>query len=378
MSASTGIVTGMRIIVVGGGILGSMHAWHAVRRGHEVVQLERDAGPRSASVRNFGLVWVSGRAPGVEVETALRARELWERIGAEAPGLHFRATGSLTVVTTPAELAVLEQVVALPDAADRELKLLDAHEARAVEPALGTDFLAALWCGRDAAVEPKLAPGAIRDALLPTGRYTFLPGRTVVDADTGRVRDHLGRTYQADAVVICPGAEHSLLGGEKLTELRRCRLQMMQTAALDLRLKTSIADGDSLRYYPVFDVPARKNLPEPAEVTSRWRMQLLCVQRVDGGLTIGDTHAYDEPFDVGVAEDAYDELRVRTERILGRTIPKTITRWSGVYSQQPEPLTAVETRHTLTDGVVLVTGLGGRGMTASPAVAETTAKELNW
>ena len=51
-----------RVIIVGGGVLGTMHAVEACRRGWEVVHLEADAGPRRASVRNFGLVWVSGRA----------------------------------------------------------------------------------------------------------------------------------------------------------------------------------------------------------------------------------------------------------------------------------------------------------------------------
>ena len=45
-----------RVIVVGGGVLGTMHAVAARRRGLEVVHLEREPGPRGASVRNFGLV----------------------------------------------------------------------------------------------------------------------------------------------------------------------------------------------------------------------------------------------------------------------------------------------------------------------------------
>ena len=52
---------------MGGGILGTMHAWFARRHGAEVVHLERDVAPRKASVRNFGLVWVSGPAAGAEV-----------------------------------------------------------------------------------------------------------------------------------------------------------------------------------------------------------------------------------------------------------------------------------------------------------------------
>ena len=38
-----------RLVVVGGGVIGTMHAVEGVRRGYEVVQLERDVTPRGAS-----------------------------------------------------------------------------------------------------------------------------------------------------------------------------------------------------------------------------------------------------------------------------------------------------------------------------------------
>ena len=85
-----------RVIVVGGGVLGSMHAVAARRRGLDVVHLEREPDARGASVRNFGLVWVSGRAGGPELDLALRARLLWADLAAEVPGVGFRPHGSLT------------------------------------------------------------------------------------------------------------------------------------------------------------------------------------------------------------------------------------------------------------------------------------------
>ena len=63
-----------------------MHAVHARRRGYHVVHLEREPEARGASVRNFGLVWVSGRKAGPELALALRARQLWKEISAEVPG----------------------------------------------------------------------------------------------------------------------------------------------------------------------------------------------------------------------------------------------------------------------------------------------------
>jgi len=84
------------VAIVGGGILGTAHALEAIDRGHEVVQFERETEARGATVRNFGLVWVSGRSRS-ELAAALRARELWERLGAQIPGIGFRSAGSLTL-----------------------------------------------------------------------------------------------------------------------------------------------------------------------------------------------------------------------------------------------------------------------------------------
>ena len=57
------------------------------------------------------------------------------------------------------------------------------------------------------------------------------------------------------------------------------------------------------------------------------------VQRADGGLTIGDTHSYDEPFAFDVDSDAYDHLQARAEALLGGAIPRVQRRWAGVYSE---------------------------------------------
>src|SRR5689334_17048219 len=124
------------MVIVGGGIIGTMHAVMARRQGWDVTHLDRDVEPRSASVRNFGLVWVSGRAAGAELDVALRARELWQDIATTAPGVGFRPDGSMTVAQQPGELTVLEQVVERDDAAARGFRLLSPTEVRAVNPAI--------------------------------------------------------------------------------------------------------------------------------------------------------------------------------------------------------------------------------------------------
>src|SRR5262252_7489594 len=271
-----------------------MHALEARRRGHEVVHLEREPVPRGASVRNFGLIWVSGRAPGAELELALRARARWAQIAVQVPGTGFRA----------------------------------------VNGALRGEFTGGLLGSRDAIVEPRQVLGVLRAYLAssPAG-YTWLPGREAVELSPHAVRDHTGAWHRGDLVILCPGAAHTGIAGPHLAAwdrppVRRVRLQMMQTEPFPARLTTSLADGDSLRYYPAYDLPGRSRLRPQAPVAARTKAQLLLVQRLDGGLTVGDTHEYDEPFTFDVDEDAYDHLRERAETLLGTALPRVQRRWA--------------------------------------------------
>jgi FAD dependent oxidoreductase TIGR03364 len=366
----------MRVTIVGGGILGTAHALEAVGRGHEVVQLERESEARGATVRNFGLIWVSGRATD-ELAAALRARELWEKLGAEIPGIGFRSAGSLTLLRTDREVAVADEVVGRADAECRGFTMLGPAEARALNPALRGTYLAGLHCSRDAAVESGAALPAMREYMAATGRYKFLPHTEARSVDGQTVLDDHGDRHDGDLILVCVGAAHGGLVRELAGDLpvRRVRLQMMQTEPLGEPLTTAIADGDSFRYYPGFAGTAldnlRRNEPQDA-VADEHRMQLLCVQRLNGGLTIGDTHEYDEPFAFDVSEAPYAYLVDVVEQFLGRALPPIGQRWAGVYSQCVDPHQLV-CRTSLDEGVWVITGPGGRGMTLGPALAEQTA-----
>jgi glycine/D-amino acid oxidase-like deaminating enzyme len=405
-----------RVVIVGGGILGTMHAIMARRHGYAVTHLEREPEGRGASVRNFGLIWVSGRRAGAELALALRARELWAEIAGLVPGTGFRAAGSLTIAASEAELAVMREAAALPDAKQREFEVLSPDEVRSVNPALRGEFLGGLYCRADAIAEPRVALPALR-ASLTGGSYEWLPGLEAVEVAAGGVRDQQGAWHRGDLVVLCTGANFTGVAGPHLAAtgalagapgagrtasgrtasgrtasgrtasgggasgggaygsgpagLRRVRLQMLQTLPFEPKLTTALADGDSLRYYPAYDVPSRSALPPQAAAAAADRAQLLLVQRLDGSLTIGDTHEYVEPFGFDVDETAYDHLLARASALLGVPLPRVQRRWAGVYSEVVGT-PALYHRSDVAPGVVLVTGPGGRGMTCSPAIAEET------
>ena len=367
-------MTARRAVVAGGGIVGTWHALELAEAGFAVDHLEAEAGPTGASVRNFGLVWVSGRRSGHELDVARRARRRWEEIGTLAPGVGFRPMTSLTVATDAPGRAVMESFARLPDAAVRGITFLGPDAVRACNPAVRGDIEGALHCTEDAVVEPRLALAALRAHIAAThgDRYRFHPGCRVVGIEPHTLIDTRNTRWESDLAVVATGAAYDhLRGTDALTaRLRRVRLQMLQTAPFPATLTTSLADSDSLRYYPAYEPAPLGRLGAQNAVAAAHHLQLLLVQRPDGGLTIGDTHAYGEPFDFALCEDPTDELLARARRILGAELPPVQRRWEGVYAQCVDEDVCL--REELQPGVWLVTGPGGRGMTCSPAIAADT------
>jgi glycine/D-amino acid oxidase-like deaminating enzyme len=190
---------------------------------------------------------------------------------------------------------VMEAFAALPDAAERATTFLEPEDVRAVNPAVQGEVAGALHCTQDGAVEPRRAADALRADLerrVPD-RYAFHTARRVVALAPGAVVDTRGTRWEGDLVVVATGAAYDQLPETApfAPTLRRVRLQMVETSPFAGDLTTSLADADSLRYYPAYEAAPLDRLPAQNAVASAHRLQLLLVQRLDGGLTIGDTHA---------------------------------------------------------------------------------------
>lgn len=369
-----------RVLIVGAGIFGTMHAFFAHAAGHDVTLIERDPKPMSASVRNFGMVAVGGRAAGEELQVALRARELWGEISQQNPALTFRPTGSIVVATAENHLEVMHQVASYPDAADRGWQVLDRQAVREINPGLqGHKVAGGLFCSQDAVVEPDRVLSELRATMENSERFSYFPSTAIDDVTQKGLEvvatSHDGRKFLADWAIVVPGADHSTLFPGLLSgaPLRRVFLQMARLEDPGVTLTTSIASADSLRFYPGYQGEALAGLEPIRPLVKDMVMQLLLQQRVDGSLTMGDTHIYEEPFPHEMREDCYELLLDDVESIIG-VRPSVQTRWNGIYSQNTTG--AVCVREKADERIVVVTGPGGRGNTLSPAIAEKTIEEL--
>ena len=232
-----------RVVVVGGGVLGTMHAVAARRRGLDVVHLEREPGPRGASVRNFGLIWVSGRGGGPELSLALRARAALGGAGRRGAGPRVPAARVADAGRRRGRAAAAEGGGRAARRRGRGVTSSRRGRGPRGQPGAARRVRrgAALPPGRRSSNRARCPAG---DPRAPAGRARAGPAATAGGPAARRSRSRRTRCattpatwHRGDLVVLCTGAAHTGLAGPHLAgyrrpPVRRVRLQMMQTRAV--------------------------------------------------------------------------------------------------------------------------------------------------
>lgn len=149
------------VLVIGGGVVGLACARECAVRGKSVLLLEKEGCVAAgATSGNSGIGCTGYDAPRGSLESRLLRRSIQRhqnlyRLSYE----HVRKCGSLVVAWTEKEVDSLQDVLQDNiDAGDTEARILSQDELRDMEPALSTKALGAVYCPREAVVEPWLVP----------------------------------------------------------------------------------------------------------------------------------------------------------------------------------------------------------------------------
>jgi FAD dependent oxidoreductase TIGR03364 len=366
------VARGTDLVVVGAGVVGLSHAWHAVRAGLRVVVVERDERAVGASVRNFGHVCTTAQA-GEVLDLAVVAREEWLRLGAEA-GLPILRNGTVVVARTAAQARVLDEFAAERGAAVRPLTVAEAQDRLGFAPA---GLVAALHLPDDLRLDPVTAAAAFA-AHLETLGVEFRWRTNVLALEPGLVRTTRGDLVTA-RTVLAVGHDVDRFFPDAADDhgLVRCRLRMLEVDSPSGVLPPAVLTGSSMLRYDGFaqqpsaaDVRAELATATPAMLEQG--VNLMLTQRPDGRLVIGDTHHYgvtEDPFE----DEASDDLVLREmERLLGA--PLTVRRrWRGVYASSPKaPFLVTEP----VPGVTVASVTTGIGMTTALGLAKRTVDRL--
>ena len=370
-------------IVIGAGIVGLATARALAVRGYKVKVIERTHKAVGASIRNFGMIWPVGQPGGELYERAMLSRSIWKEVCDEA-GIWYDEAGSLHIAHAPDEWQVLQEL-AETFSYHRRYQLLNADQTKNKSPFVVTDkLMGSLYSPDEMIVDPRVAIVAIPVWLTEKFGVEFFWGKAVTDICYPAV--YIGtQEMEADRIVICSGTDFETLYPEVFSEqaITICKLQMMRMTFQPegARIGPALCGGLSLVHYNSFHAASslselRKRYEAEYSDYLKWGIHVMVSQNQSGELTVGDSHEYGAthyPFDKQFINNLIlDYLR---QFALFKNTPITET-WNGIYPK----LTNGKTELVLNpeEGVTIINGLGGAGMTLAFGLCEQLLSQTDY
>lgn len=364
-------------IIVGGGILGTFHAFHALELGLKVCLVEKNAYPQGATTQNFGQVVPSGMNSKWQ-KFGRRSLRIYKDIQSKFD-ISIRQNGTVYLASNDEEERLLVELRAINNNNEYESKMLTKNECLERYPGLRRAYVTAgLFFPQEVTVEPRTMIHRLQEYLIQEKGLEMKTNFPVISCERTasgvEVRSTSGETLQAGKVIICNGSDFKTLYPELFatSDLEISKLQMMQTKPQEnYALKGSILTGWSIRRYEAFhECPSyaeiKRNEPQDS-LQKQWGVHILFKQAVDGSVILGDSHQY---ADVDNVEDLGYDLDMDIDNFMVEEAKKIIQlptyeiqrRWYGMYSQCK---TSDIFKKTIDEHIHIVTGIGGKGMTGS-------------
>ncbi len=369
-------------VVVGAGILGTFHAFELAKQGKSVIVLEKDPQPREATVRNFGQVVPSGFPVGRWHHYGRYSTELYKELQSKKDiGIH--PNGSLYIASDPSEMAVLEEMHQRFKDADYHSELYSKDQVLNHCDRIQSSYaVGGLYFPQEVSSESRRMIKCVQEYLTEVYGILFRYNQTVIEIETASngvtARIAGGTSVDAELAFVCNGRDFQILYPELFREanIEVTKLQMMLTKPVDFKLKGNILTGMTIRRYESFkscdsykDLDPSNAHPELAKEG----IHVLFKQRPDGTIVLGDSHVYADSsrnFDAGFDEENYINNLIINEAKNILNVPELQIKgyWSGFYAQMKGNEEIYEM--TIDNKVHVITGIGGKGMTASAGYAK--------
>lgn len=357
------------VVVVGAGIVGLAHAYHARQRGLTVAVVDHADEVVGASVQNFGHACITAQS-GTALDYARNGRRHWLDLSRKA-GFWSAQSGTYCVARHDDELAVMREFATTRTAG--EVLLLSRDEIVERVPVGEYGVTGGMYLPNDLQVDPRTAAPSIARWLAADGvdfhwrtaASGFEPG--VVHTSRGSLR--AGTTF----VTVNYDVDRLFPELAERDGLLRCRLHMLRARLpLSFPLPAPLFTGWSLLRYSGFE-----NLPSTAAVAERLHaehpdylaidLHQMYTPQPDGSLLIGDTHYRDVSAPPFQSEQGFAVLIEEARKLFGVNEIEVSERWQGVYSSAPDKEFLIEEPIERTHVVTVTTGIG---MTTSMGLAQ--------
>lgn len=371
------MTTKFDLIVVGGGILGTFHAYHALKRGLSVALLEKNSLPQGATVRNFGQVVPSGmdlKWQNFGRESLAIYNELQEQTN-----LTIRKNGSVYIASNDEEMQLINELYEINKNNSYESVLLSKSECINKFDGLRSDYCkGGLFFPQEVTVDPIEMIVKLQNLLKEKFKLKIFYNTTVLetyedDRECTAVTSD-GTEFNASKIIICGGHEFKTLYPTVFNEsdIEVSKLQMLQTKPQGIySLQGNILTGLSIRRYEAFAECASfekiKSLENQNSFEKKFGVHILFKQALDGSIILGDSHEYADAKD---ADNLGYDLNMEIDEFMINEAKKIIDlptyeiqrRWFGVYAQCK---TKDIFEYNPSPNIYIITAIGGKGMTAS-------------
>jgi FAD dependent oxidoreductase TIGR03364 len=376
------------LIVIGSGVLGTFHAFHALKKGFKVAIIEKDKMPKGATIQNFGQVVPSG----MDTKWQAYGREslaIYKKIQSQFD-ISIRQNGSIYLASNEEEILLIEELSHINRANNYQSHLLTKQECMARYPGLRSDYVkAGLFFPEEVTVEPRTMIYRLHEFMIRELGLKLITNTSIINCESITngvvVSSAANEEFLASKVIICNGNEFKNLYPKLFNEsdLEVSKLQMMQTKPQqNFKLNGSILTGLSIRRYEAFyecpSFKAIKSKEDPDSLEKKWGVHILFKQAADGSVILGDSHHYananntdDLGFDLDMDIDNF--MIEEAKKIIDLPNYDIQNRWFGMYSQCK---TKDVFEHTLGDNIHIVTGIGGKGMTGSAGFSKENISKI--
>lgn len=366
------------LIIIGGGILGTFHAFHALKNGLTVTLFEKDKQPISATVRNFGQVVPSGMDKKWQ-QYGRESLRLYKEIQQEID-LTVRQNGTIYIASNEEELTLIEELHKINKDNDYASKLLTKDECINQFSGIKSSYaIGGLFFPEEATVDSIYLIHQFQKYLIDKYQLQYISNTTIISTqsmsdDLAIVTTANDDVYECSKVIICSGSDFKTLYPKLFNEsdLEVTKLQILQTKPQnDYVLKGNILTGLSIRRYESFyECPSFKSIKAKEPIDSlekKWGIHIIFKQGIDGSIYFGDSHLYADAKD---ADSLGYQLDMDIDNFMIQEAKKIIDfpnwdlqhRWTGIYSQCK---TTDIFQKTIDNNIHIVTGIGGKGMTGS-------------
>ncbi|WP_428231893.1 TIGR03364 family FAD-dependent oxidoreductase [Flavobacterium sp.] len=370
------------LIVIGGGVLGTFHAYHALLKGMSVAILEKNSKPEGATVRNFGQVVPSGMDRKWQ-DFGKESLKIYKNIQSQFD-ISIRQNGTVYLASNEEEMQLIEELHQINISNDYESNLMTKEQCLSKYAGLRADYCTGgLFFPQEVTVEPSMMIHKLHQYMTANMGLDLFMNTTVVDTeDTFSeviTTTSLGKEFKASKIIICNGSDFKILYPEiyNNSDLIVSKLQMLQTKSQNnYKLDGSILTGLTIRRYESFEecksyqsIKAKEN---PDSFEKKYGIHILFKQAIDGSVILGDSHEYANAKDVDslgfdLNMDIDNFMIEEAKKIIDLPTYEIQSRWFGMYSQCK---TKDIFEHTVDENIHIITGIGGKGMTGSAGFAK--------